>query len=57
LEKLKVEDFRLKIENECRRQRLPKPEIIEERLGSIKLRICLTIMLTSTYILMKTLKP
>jgi hypothetical protein len=23
------------------RQRLPKPEIMEERLGSIKLRICL----------------
>ena len=29
------------MEEECSRQGLPRPEILEERLGSIKLRICL----------------
>ncbi|MEM2129079.1 MAG: hypothetical protein QXZ70_00620 [Candidatus Bathyarchaeia archaeon] len=38
---MKVEDFRLEVEEECRRQGLPKPEIMEERPGSIKLRISL----------------
>jgi hypothetical protein len=39
LEKLKVEDFRFKVETECLRQGLSKPEILEERIGSVKLRI------------------
>lgn len=36
---MKVKEFRLKLEKECERQGLPKPETTEERLGSIKLRI------------------
>jgi len=42
LEKLKVEDFRLEVEKECRKQGLPKLEVVEERFGSIKLRVSLT---------------
>jgi len=41
LKRLKVEDFRLEVEKECHVQGLPKPETVEERLGSIKLRISL----------------
>jgi len=39
---LRIDKFRLKLEKECDRQGLPKPEIIEERPGFIKLRINLT---------------
>ena len=42
LEKLNAEDFRLEVEKECCKQGLPKLEVVEERFGSIKLRVSLT---------------
>jgi len=44
---LRADEVRLKLEKECLGQGLPKPEIIEEMLGSIKLRIN---MATNSYI-------
>lgn len=47
LKRLRADEFRLKLEKECLGQGLAKPEIIEEMLGSIKLRINLA---TNSYI-------